>query len=148
MTPIRSGVIIIEGNKVALIERVNAKGTYYLFPGGGVEAGETVEAAAIREAWEELGVEVQLAGLMAVVTFDQTEQFYYAAQIVGGEFGSGKGEELASVAASPAGTYRPVWLERNQLSRYNVRPKELAERVMEHDFKGTYTPFQITEQVG
>jgi len=53
-------VVIVQAGRVALIKRVRAGRTYYLFPGGGVEEGETPEQAAIREAHEELGVEVEL----------------------------------------------------------------------------------------
>lgn len=147
MTHIRSGVIIIENDKVALIRRVNAKSTYYLFPGGGVEVGETVEEAAIREAWEELGVQVQVSNLVATVQFGPDEQHYYLAHIVSGEFGTGTGEELASPANSPAGTYLPVWLAQNQLHQYDVRPQALAELIMNDAFMGNALPLRIQERV-
>lgn len=125
----RGGVVIIEDGRVALIERVNARGTYYLFPGGGVEDGESVEAAAVREAREELGVDVMLGDLLAIVSFGQSVQYFYAAQIVGGIFGTGTGEEFTSLPDSAAGTYKPVWLELETLQEHNVRPAELARRL-------------------
>jgi 8-oxo-dGTP pyrophosphatase MutT (NUDIX family) len=54
--------VIIENGQVAVIKRVTDWGIYYLFPGGGVQNGETTEAAAISEAQEELGLNVQLTG--------------------------------------------------------------------------------------
>src|SRR6266540_4217155 len=57
----RSAVIIVEHDQVALIERVRDRRTYYVFPGGTIEDGETAQAAAIREAYEELGVQKVLA---------------------------------------------------------------------------------------
>ena len=56
----RAGIILIEDNKVALIERHRAGLDYFVFPGGGVDEGETHEQGAIREAMEELGVEVAI----------------------------------------------------------------------------------------
>ncbi len=53
----RAGIVLIEDNKVALIERHRAGLDYFVFPGGGVDEGETPEQAAVREAMEELGVE-------------------------------------------------------------------------------------------
>ncbi|MGE6376002.1 NUDIX domain-containing protein [Peribacillus muralis] len=46
----------MEKDKVAMLRR-NREGTeYYVFPGGGIEKGETPETAAKREAFEELGL--------------------------------------------------------------------------------------------
>jgi 8-oxo-dGTP pyrophosphatase MutT (NUDIX family) len=146
MAQIRSGVIIIEYGKVAVIQRVNFKGTYFLFPGGGVEKEETVEEAAMREAREELGVEIVLAGLAAVVEFGQNEQHYYLAQIISGVFGSGQGEELSSIAASPAGTYTPVWLPQSRLHEYDVRPAELARLIQANSLEINSTPLRIKEE--
>lgn len=55
----RSAVVLVERDRVALIRRTRQGHTYYMFPGGGVELGETDEEAAVREAREELGVDVQ-----------------------------------------------------------------------------------------
>ena len=52
----RVRAIIIRGNKLLLIKRIKKTGTYWVFPGGGVEAGETLERALQRECKEELGV--------------------------------------------------------------------------------------------
>lgn len=48
--------IIIENNKVAMIHSL--KYDYYKFPGGGIEKGESIIDALIRETEEEAGLEV------------------------------------------------------------------------------------------
>jgi 8-oxo-dGTP pyrophosphatase MutT (NUDIX family) len=88
----RSAVVILEHGKVVLIRRVRAGQTYYLFPGGGIEEGETPEGAAVREAYEELGVVVALDRLLAMVQFEASAQYYYLARVVGGVFGTGTGQ--------------------------------------------------------
>jgi 8-oxo-dGTP diphosphatase len=58
---------IFRGEDVLLIER--GKGTlqgYWSLPGGHIEAGETVRAAALREVREETGVAGELLGLVDV----------------------------------------------------------------------------------
>ena len=122
----RSAVIITAGERVVLIERIRDGRTYYLFPGGTVEPGETLEAAAVREAREELGLEVCLGQLAALVEFDGKLQYHFWATPVAGEFGSGNGEELSSSPNSQRGSYRPVWLNTGQLAVEDVRPRALA----------------------
>lgn len=55
------------GERVLLIKRKNEpfQGKWAL-PGGFVEYGETVENAAVREAKEEVGIDVELEGLLGV----------------------------------------------------------------------------------
>lgn len=53
------------GRPIVLVERRNPPDGHAL-PGGFVDVGETVEAAARREALEETGLEVELTGLLGV----------------------------------------------------------------------------------
>jgi 8-oxo-dGTP diphosphatase len=52
-------VILLPGDRVVLIERRNEPRGWAI-PGGFVDEGETLEAAAVREAREETGLEVEL----------------------------------------------------------------------------------------
>src|ERR1700674_4197711 len=52
-------VILLPGDRVVLIERKNEPRGWAL-PGGFVDEGETLEAAAVREAREETGLTVEL----------------------------------------------------------------------------------------
>lgn len=53
-----SGCAIIKDNKLLLLYRTKHK--HYEFPGGKVMENETIEQAAIREAKEEIGCDVEL----------------------------------------------------------------------------------------
>jgi len=123
----RASVVIKQNNKVALIKRVRDGLEYYVFPGGGIEIGEEREEAAKREAFEELGVEVVVKNCIAAVEFNGT-QYYYLADIIGGEFGTGQGEEYTDENRN-RGSYTPMWVELDKLSSINVIPKEVALKV-------------------
>ena len=60
--------VVIENDKVALVRRGRppAYGEWSL-PGGAVELGETVEKAVIREVREEIGLEVEVLELVAIL---------------------------------------------------------------------------------
>src|SRR5512141_2300304 len=91
---IRAGIVLIEDNKVALIERHRAGFNYFVVPGGGVNEGESPEQAAIREAMEELGIQVAIKQKVAEIQLGRkSRQVYYLVDQVGGEFGTGVGEE-------------------------------------------------------
>jgi 8-oxo-dGTP diphosphatase len=62
------GVIIRDDNRIAMIRRANEpfKG-YWTFPGGVIDLGEEVRAAARREAIEETGLDVELEEVAAIV---------------------------------------------------------------------------------
>jgi len=66
------------------IEPARGKWTY---PGGFVDWGEAVEAAAVRETLEETGLEVELDGLLGVYSYPGTPTVIvvYRARVVGGE---------------------------------------------------------------
>lgn len=53
--------IIIKDASVLLIKMSNG---FYYFPGGGIEASETLEEALKREVYEELGVAVEIESLL------------------------------------------------------------------------------------
>ena len=92
---IRAGIVLIEDNKVALIERHRAGLHYFVFPGGGVHEGESSEQAAIRETMEELGLEVAIKHKVAEVHLGQkSRQVYFLVEQTGGKFGTGVGDEF------------------------------------------------------
>lgn len=126
----RARVVIVEDGRVALIKRVREGRTYYLVPGGGVEEGETPEQAAIREAHEELGVDVELGDLLYEEEFGGSRFLYFGARIVGGEFGTGLWPDHVdrdALARAKSGTHEAVWLALGELDGLDVRPPALVE---------------------
>jgi len=123
----RSSVVIIENQKVVLIQRIRDGSIYYVFPGGGIENGETPEAGAKREALEELGVEVKVKECISEVEFNGT-QYFFLSEIISGTLGTGQGEEYTDKNRD-RGTYLPMWVDIESLSSIDVRPNEVALKV-------------------
>ena len=63
--PIAADIIAEIGDRIVLIERKNFPHGWAI-PGGFVDFGETVEQAAIREAREEISLEVEIRVLLGV----------------------------------------------------------------------------------
>jgi mutator protein MutT len=136
---IRAGIVLIEDEKVALIERFRAGDHYFAFPGGGVDEGENPEQAAVREAMEELGIEVVVRQKVAEIHFDTSIQVYFLAERVSGEFGTGAGEEFTdSHPDDPeTGVYIPMWMPIEELPRRaKIYPSALAKLVEESAVSG------------
>lgn len=137
----RAAIILLQNDVLALIERHRAGLHYFLFPGGKAEDGETLEQAAVREAREEMGVEVACGRLVAQVQFagadpDRRDQFYFLATVTGGEFGTGGGPEYTGAEPAENGTYAPVWMPLTELGRWDVRPPAVAALVINGTSEG------------
>ncbi|MCI0519166.1 MAG: NUDIX domain-containing protein [Chloroflexi bacterium] len=122
-----AAVIISADNQVALIERLRGGRRYYVFPGGGINAGESPVEAMIREVHEELGVRVAAGRLLAVIARRGEKQYYYLARILSGEFGSGAGPEMRGLYPPERGTYRAVWLPIDRLKWVEGWPRPLMD---------------------
>ena len=89
-----AGVLVEVEGRVVLVRRgVEPKKGLWGLPAGYVEADERAEAAAVRESWEETGLEVEIDDLLGVYSFGREPQtgvlILYAAHTVGGRLRAG-----------------------------------------------------------
>lgn len=127
----RAGLILIDDqNKIALIERNRAEKHYFVIPGGQIEDGETSEDAAIREAWEELGLIIQIDRLVSIVKFENEIQYYYLVRDFSGVFGSGSGPEMIGKYPSDHGTYKAEWLPVQDMLHFTILPQPLSNLIL------------------
>jgi ADP-ribose pyrophosphatase YjhB (NUDIX family) len=113
------GAVVLDGDRVLLVKRAAEplKGEWSL-PGGAVEVGETLEAAARREVREETQLEVEVGPIVDVLDSirrdpDGRVKFHFILV----EFvcrPTGGALQSASDAAAAA------WVSRGDLSRYGV----------------------------
>ena len=113
----RARAVIFRDGAVALIERHRDGRRYFVVPGGSGEPGETAHEAVAREAWEELGLRVEVGALVAEVPFEDDVKQFFLATVVGGTFGGGRGREMVGGASPGTGTYRPFWVPIADLPR-------------------------------
>jgi 8-oxo-dGTP diphosphatase len=131
----RAGIILIEDGKLVLIERHREGMHYFIFPGGGIDEGESPQQTARREAEEELGIIVEIKQKVAEVFINGNTQHYFLAVKLSGEFGTGTGEEYGEY--NPIhGTYLPLWMPLEDVLNNNVLPRELAELVIRFSRSG------------
>ncbi len=100
---------------------------YYVVPGGGIEAGESAEQTAIREAKEELGLEVSIVRLFHMEDWHGAHHFYLV-NTLGGVFGSGTGAEFYN-HAEEKGIYEPVWVGLEELHQIDLRPASIVHKL-------------------
>ena len=130
--------IIINDKKIALIQRVKGDKTYYIFPGGGVEEGETILEALHREMKEELGIEISVGERFAEYRHEghdgkeEVAHDFYLCKETGGVFGSGDGPEYQpNTPYAVDGTHDPIWIPLSKLNDIDLKPEEIKKLVME-----------------
>ena len=94
-------IIEVEGG-IVLIERKNPPHGWAI-PGGFVDYGETVEAAAVREAREETGLVVKLTGLLGVYSDPSRDPRSHTISTV--FVASAAGQPVADDDAADAGVF-------------------------------------------
>jgi 8-oxo-dGTP diphosphatase len=135
----RAAIILVENGQVALIERRRQNLHYFTFPGGHVEQGESPSQAAVRETLEELGLQVEVMRMAAKVWFQGQPQYYYLVERVGGDFGSGAGEEMQG-DDPVSGSYKPVLVPLEKIPDLPVKPLVVAAMLVKAQTYGWPDP--------
>jgi ADP-ribose pyrophosphatase YjhB (NUDIX family) len=89
---VAAGVVVEhEGGIVLLKREVDPRAGYWVHPGGFVDRGETLEAAAKREAFEEVGLEVEIGDLLGAFSYPNSEVVIvsFAGRVTGGTLKAG-----------------------------------------------------------
>ncbi len=120
----RAAMAVIKKGQLLLIYRRKKNLTYYSFPGGGVEPGETHEQAALRELYEETSVKAELVHLLGRANSLRGIQYLYL-----GRYQSGTPKLHPDSAEyqrhSPSNFYRPMWIDITRVPGLRVFPPQL-----------------------
>jgi len=105
--------VVVHDGCIALIERHRDGMHYWAVPGGGMEDGERPEQAAVREAFEELGLVVVVVRKLAQVTHGsgagRPRSHVFLCSTEEATIGSMTGPERSR--ASDENTYEPRWVD-------------------------------------
>lgn len=128
----RVGAVIINDHKILLLFRRRQGKEYFVFPGGGVEDGESSEEALRREIKEELNLDYAEAEKFfefenEISNQKQRETFYLLSGISGNpELG---GPEIKRQAED--NYYEIVYLTKKEFIDSNILPKSAKLQVQE-----------------
>jgi len=142
---IRSATIVLKDDRVLLVKSQYDESMFYLFPGGGMEFGETIEECAIRETAEETGVAVKIKGLFHVNEYiyrddwnKRSVSFFFIAEQTG----------VASPKTDDDGKIKKVeWVSIENLSKYDVRPRIVAKMLQNPKLDNGLYSVDFKEQV-
>lgn len=132
----RAAAIIIRNDEILLMHRLKDGEEYFVFPGGGVEKGESTKDAVIREIKEELGLEITINRLLFVQTnkYDpgRTNYFFLVKEFKGTPKLGGPEKKRMN----KNNQYYPEWKNLNQLKQLtNLYPEEAKRKFLKYFLK-------------
>ena len=126
---VRARAIIFDGEKLVSMYRERDGRIFYTFPGGGVEANETLTDCVKREVLEEFGLIVEPLKQAYIYDSSNSDEHFFICKWIGGEFGSGKGEEFSKTQTN--GIYKPTFINIKDIPTLPLMPPEIAKQLLQ-----------------
>ena len=143
-------IVLDEENRILMVKHEHPERTVWMVPGGGIEEGENSAQAAVREVFEETGLEVETHGLIWHVeeVSERGQRFvnFFMARVTGGELEKGHDPELDEESQVLADV---KFMSREEVSKLeNLYPEFLREELWVHLEQGTidYNAFRMREE--
>ena len=137
--------LIIRGGKMAAIKIRDAGEEWYIMPGGGQEAEETLNEAVEREVLEELGIKVKCKELLFVVEGVHGERFHRVDLVFFCEYLMDVPDAVLHSDTNQAGV---DWLDIDTLLHQPLYPSRLRRQIMNYHYGKPYKSYLGNEEAG
>jgi mutator protein MutT len=132
MTRDRAVAILLHHGQLLVMYRETDGRAYYVFPGGGVERGESAEQAVVREIDEEASISLIVDRLLYELRHVNGDtHYFFACQYVSGvpQLRSGTNEYQDNLRGD---LHEPRWLRLGELPEAVLYPAEIKDQLI-HD---------------
>lgn len=125
--------IVVRDGHLLVIHRNKFGQQYYILPGGGVNPGETVDHALLRQLYVETSLSVVNPRLVIVEDAGDPYgvQYMYLCQYVSGEPALQPTSHEAEISALGQNLYSPQWLPLHSLASVPFRTESLKQALLQ-----------------
>ena len=126
--PDRAVAVVIRDRRILVVHRQLEGRTYAVLPGGGIEPGETAEAAVVRELREETGLVGEVGQMLWVRHDGGRRASYFRMDAAEGLPVLGGPERERSTAGN---RYTFSWAAADRLAEIDLQPPEITQLLHE-----------------
>lgn len=125
-------VIVVHHQNLLLMQRNKFGDVYYCLVGGTIEAGETADQAALREAQEETSLRLAHPRLTIVEEIDEPfgTQYIFVCDYQGGEVKLAPDSIEAQIQQTVNNRFTPMWVPISKFSQLPFRSAVLQQEII------------------
>ncbi len=137
--------VIIRDGKLAVIRISDGQEEWYILPGGGQEAGETLPQAVEREVAEELGLRVRCGELLFVIEGVRGEDFHRVDLVFACDWLCEDDSAPRTLDTNQTGT---AWIDVATLNQQPLYPSRLRRQIMNYHEGKPFRAYLGNEEIG
>jgi 8-oxo-dGTP pyrophosphatase MutT (NUDIX family) len=118
-----AGALVVHEGRVLMELLGRSTGYHWELPSGYIEAGETLEEAAIRETLEETGIHISIERMLCTAVMDVPEQEYRGINVY--FYATVIGDTILCLPKSDEPIQEIAFLDLSQVKRCDIHPVDL-----------------------
>jgi mutator protein MutT len=126
----RAAAILVHDDQLLVMYRMTSGRSYYVFPGGGIDAGETAQQAVVREIDEEASIAITVERLLYELYYDNGDtHYYFLCKYLAGEprLRNDTNEYRETLRGD---LHKPMWLGLSALPGVVLYPAEVKDELI------------------